>query len=229
MSFGPLRVEIHLIAPLYLTGQPLHLDALLAFERVRHEPGRSSGPHSVAWEPTEAEEVSLPLAVLHDGPRWWYRCSAAWPTGTGSRQFWGKRFDGQHLDMVDMGKATQVVTTLGPFKAMKVPVEAAMVPSLVFWAIGERERVKRGLKRLRFLGKKGAQGYGEVSRVEVETVDAEPTIWDLDWRREDGRPARNLPATWARERGLQVEGEITAPLRPPYWRRSEAVTCRVAR
>lgn len=227
MSFEPLRITMTLGSSVYATGQPLHLDALLAFDRVRHEPGASHGPHLVAWEPSTEEEVSLPLARMEDGAgNWWYRASAVELVGGArSRQFWAKRFDRDHLAELAMGKATQVVTTLGPLKDMKVPVETVFLPQVVWFAVGNRGRVYRGLKRLRFLGKKAGQGYGAITALSVEVVEAS----DLDWKREDGRPARNLPTAWARERGLLVEGEISAPLRPPYWRKGKMVTCRVAR
>lgn len=233
MSFAPLRITMTLGSPVYATGQPLHLDALLAYERVRHEPGRSHGPHGVAWEPSEAEEVPLPLDRMRDGPCWWWRASAVEIVGASSRQFWAKRFDREHLGEIAMGKATQVVTSLGPLKDMKVPVEAVFVPSLTWYAVGERSRVHDGLRRLRFLGKKGSQGYGEITSLSVARIsDVELPDFASDWLRIEAgaaRPARNLPASWARTHGLKVDGEITAPLRPPYWRRAEAVTCRVAR
>lgn len=230
MSFQPLRIAISLGSPIYLTGEPIHLDALLAFERVRHEPGRSHGPHAVAWEPTEEEEVSLPLAIIRSGRNWWYRASASFvEDGARSRQFWGKRFDRDHLGEIAMGKATQLVTTLGPFKDMKVPVECVHVPELVFYAVGERSRVRDGLKRMRFIGKKASQGYGLVTGLTVEVLDGTEDAFDLDVFREDHGPARNVPAEWARGCGVVVEGEMRAPLRPPYWRKAEAVTCQVAR
>lgn len=232
MSFVPLKIVMTLGSPIYATGQPLHLDALLSYLRIRHEPGQSHGPHAAAWEPGEADEPSLPLDRIRDGSRWWWRASAVEINGAGSRQFWGKRFDREHLAEIAMGKATQVVTSLGPLKDMKVPVEAVFLPSLTWYAVGERSRVYDGLRRLRFLGKKGSQGYGEITSLSVERVEVDLADFASDWVRIDGgtsRPARNLPAEWSRRHGLQVDGEITAPLRPPYWRRSESVVCRVAR
>lgn len=112
--------------------------------------------------------------------------------------------------------------------------EVVMLPSVTWYAVGERDRVYRGLKRLKYLGKKGAQGYGLVTSLTVEKVASDPADWTLDWCRVDEearvcRPARNVPAEWARVRGLRVEGEMTAPLRPPYWRKAEGACCRVAR
>lgn len=230
MSFTPLRIVISLGSPLYLTGEPIHLDALLAFERVRHEPGQSHGPHVVAWEPTEAEEVSLPLAIVRSGGNWWYRASACFiEGGARSRQFWGKRFDRDHLGEIAMGKATQLVTTLGPFKDMKVPVECVHVSELVFYAVGERARVRDGLRRMRYIGKKASQGYGLVADLSVEALAGTEDAFELDLFREDRGPARNVPAEWARGRGVAVEGEMRAPLRPPYWRQADAVSAMVAR
>lgn len=227
MSFKPLRIVLRMDGPVVDTGEPLHLDAILSYLRVRHEPGASHGPHGVAWEPAEAEEVSLPLATIRHGDLWWYRASAVRLVGARSRGFWVKRFDAENLDALNMGKATQIVTTLGPYKAMKVPQEIVHAPELVFWAVGERDRVYRALKRLRGVGKKTAQGFGIVGAVEVNALNLDPVVFDRDWRTEDCKPARNLPLAWARDRGLSFDGQVRAPIRPPYWRRG--VVTEVAR
>lgn len=216
--------------PIYHTGQLIHLDALLLSERIRHTPGLSAGSHSAAWEPTasDLDRITLPLAIERSGELWWYRASAVdlsdlKEPAARSRQFWTKKFDRDYLTSLDLGKATQVVTTLGRYKEMKVPVEAVYVPALVFYAVGDRDKVYRGLKRLRSVGKKASSGYGEVQKVEVELLADNPAAFVSDWRREDGRPSRNLPVVWAQEHGAIVTSQTVGPLRPPYWRKGDSV------
>lgn len=239
----PLRITAELGAPLYGTGQPWHIDALLMFMRISVSSG-TPGPHSVAWEPDPHDAPGLPLARMRHGDRWWYRASAVFPPPGTSTNSWTKRFRRDRTDLLAMGKATQIVTTLGRYKDMRVPVEEVALSRLEFYAVGQRRPVWRLAKRITHLGKKGSQGYGVVARWKIESLGvdgewhaeigpgfrpADPATFDLDYRRADGGPARNLPVEFCRERGIAVASRLPAPLRPPYWIRDERHLADVAR
>jgi hypothetical protein len=141
------------------------------------------------------DEVILPLAQIDcGGGRRFYRASAWWPPADARIE----EISGRRMMRVD-----------GP---------------LLFWAWGYRPRIKRLLKSLREQEIAG-RGTARLASIEIERLDEEATERvgrDRDWRRPDGRPARNVPLDWAFERGLSVGGYTIAPISPPYWRRGEA-------
>lgn len=221
---GPLRITLDMAAPIVSTGHMIHLDAMLAWIRTKHAP--QTGPKPVAWEPDEC--VSLPLAVMRDGDDWWYRASAVrLEDGATSRAAWSKKWDKDHEDLLDLGRASQLTLKLGRNKEARVPIELIYVPRLVFYAVGEYRRVKKLINRVTHVGAKASQGYGLIASMTIDKLDMDPDF-DLDWKTIDDRPARNLPIGFAERRGLVIDRVVTAPLRPPYWRLLDAHVCEVA-
>jgi CRISPR type IV-associated protein Csf3 len=239
----PLRITAEMGAPLISTGQPWHLDGILLQTRISVGQG-TPGPHPIAWEPDPETAPKLPFAILRFGGRWWYRCSAVFPPPGSATNSWTKRFRRDRVDLLAMGKATQIVTTLGPYKDMRVPVEEVALDRLVWYAVGNRRDLWRLIKRTYHVGKKPAQGYGAIRRWTIESMGqdgewyaeeprdfrpADAVGFDLDFRRPDGGPARNVPFDLCAELGIEAQGSLPASLIPPYWIRDERHLVDVAR
>lgn len=218
-----LKITFDLAAPVVDRGVPIHLDALLSFALVRKL--GLGGAHDVTWEPHECPP--LPLARMRWGRAWWYRASAAWLSAAEprSQMAWTKRWERDREDLLDLGRANQVTLKLGRYKEAHVPLEIVTVPRITFFAVGHQRRVHKLCKAVRHVGAKASQGFGLVRSVSVEPLEL--VGFERDWR-EDDRPARNLPADFARLRGLRVATTMRAPLRPPYWRLREEHTAEVA-
>ena len=209
-----LQVEFDIKSPVVFSGRPIHLDALLAFVAI-HVAGYAKIPYE-GREPSVP--ARLPLARMEFDEFWWYRASAVYPPESVSRQTWVKRFDDEHLDRLDLGRATRVDVACGQYRGYRVPIEAILVPTLRFWAVGDRRRVWSLARRLRHIGKKPAQGYGRIAACRVEVLPNDPAEFNCDWRAEANTPARNLPVGFAESKGLDYCGTMPAPVGPPYWR-----------
>jgi len=201
-------------SPVVWTGQPIHLDALLAM--VASGGRRDFG---VSWEPGDDWLPKLPLAQMVHGDEWWYRASAWTPESeeTSLVRF-SKKWDVENEDLLDCRAARTVTTTNARFKEAWIPVEIVDVKVMQFFAVGDYIHVRQLARRVQQIGKKGSQGYGEVRHCRVSRLGRASDGFDRDWRA-DARPARNLPLAFCREHGLESR-ERVAPLRPPYWRRS---------
>lgn len=215
MIFKPLEIRFRLSSPVVGT-DPIHLDALVASVMIHTCGMKARDNHGVGWEPRD--NLPLPLARYHWGEFWWYRASAVWPNGEGSRVSWVKRWEREYEDLLDLGKATQVVTSLGRYKEAHVPMELVYVPELVFFAVGDLGDMKHFCKKVKFVGKKSNQGYGFVEEVTIRALDIDMDGYTMDWCTEAGRPARNMPVGFCEETGLNLIGKRLAPYRPPYWR-----------
>lgn len=234
-GFEPLRITAHMTAPIVAT-EPIHLDSILVATAVRRcgYLAPDSRYHEVGFEPSDDECPRLPLAREEHNSRWWYRCSAWWPAVqtecVRQAQPFGKKWAHDHEDLLDTSKARTVTLTNAKFKEAWIPLQTIMVRTVEWYAVGNRKRVHDIARRISHIGRKGSQGYGLVSRVETTALrDEDPEEWALDAVRPDGGPARNVPVSWARERGINVRSETVAPLVHPYWRRREANVAEVAR
>lgn len=82
-------------------------------------------------------------------------------------------------------------------------------PSLTWYVEGRADEVRRLLDRIDFLGKKRAQGFGEVSRFEIAETGESPLVSPF------GSPLRPIPVD-------RFDGDRSLPTydmawRPPYW------------
>lgn len=206
-----LRITFEMASPVMFDGEPLHLDGIFA----HYANGDQRG-----------EFPNLPLAIHgHDGMRW-YRASAWWPDhargDVSYPWFWSKKWDHDNEDMLDTSKAKCVTLTNARHKEYKVPVQIVSVPSIVYHCVGDYVHVRQIARRVRMIGHKVGQGFGRVGRVLVQHVrdEVDPREWSLDWRRDDGSPARNIPAEWWTDRtGSPPAHTRMAALHAPYWRR----------
>jgi CRISPR type IV-associated protein Csf3 len=224
-EFKPLRLVYALRSPIYGTGHAIHLDSLMAFVAV-HIAGYFNSSHPIGWEPDEPPP--LPLAIERHNDLWWYRASAFLPEGPAHRQQWTKKFDRDHLDYLDLGKATKVTTAGGPWRERFVPIEAIAVNEVEFYAVGNYRKVSSMCRRIKHIGKRGTMGFGYVRSFEICALDEPLETFDRDWRNPDNTPARNLPHDWAESKGLITAGIKRAPILPPYWRIREEHVANVA-
>lgn len=222
----PLRITYTMSSPVIYSGQPIHLDSLLAFVVQR-----GGGRFGHDEEPPPDYWVRLPLAVMeHDGHRW-YRGSAWWPgiDEESSRQRWAGKWDRDHEHWIDTSKAKTVTLTNGPLKESFVPMQAVTVPEIVFYAVGDFVHVRQLARRVLAIGKKASQGYGRVSKCLIQRVTEDVDgDWDLDWIADDGCPARNVPASFWREHVGEPQWVDRQPISVPYWRKLDVSTVDIA-
>jgi hypothetical protein len=196
----PVRIRCQLGSPLCTRGTTpcVHLDALLAFVALHamRYPG-----HDLPWAPVvgdEMLEIPLPLAQHHSGV---YQCSMLWPE-TGPRASAAgfiQRPTTEHMHLV---AARSVPVLHGVTRQRRKLVELWPVRSLIAYAVGRPDQIRRLLRRVPSVGHRRGQGYGRVVGWVVEPCD-QPDAW-ASW---DGVARRPIPAA-----GGMVQG-----VRPPYW------------
>ena len=87
------------------------------------------------------------------------------------------------------------------------------IKEVTAWGIGDPERVRDLLARIKFIGKLGRNGQGRVCGITVESAQAsEADNWMI----------RTLPLGMKGKPGVQY-AEVQQCLRAPYWRKVDRV------
>lgn len=234
-TFENLRVRAYLAAPV-ISDEYLPLDGVVFYtlarkdfgEQVATFPGQKAEmPDGVKRTPMPFERRRSPDYNRRQGRRlWWWACSfAQWPAHTvEGKDHWNKRFDERYADLVDFGegrggkpKRGVVVTKSGKYKAYHQPVFYRHALYVEWYCVGDRAALEALLPFCTHLGKKAAQGWGDVLRWEV-------AAWPEDWseRGPGGRLMRALPV------GPGEEGTRFS-IRPSYWNPHHAFPCKLPR
>jgi len=218
MPIRPLRVVAELAGPLADSGDPPHLDGLLALAWVRRHakmldlprPSRFDGGASLAQEP------HLPLArVEWDGRYVWLASAALYDEPKTPAAIWSvKRRDVEDFERL----ARKVNVVSGPAKNARVRADGLVTPRAVWYAWGDRREVVRALRLIwgresaphGQVGSRRRTGSGQILRWRVEEV---PELAPESPLVRSGVAARNLPLPWA----AGAAGAKYGGVRPPYW------------
>lgn len=208
MEYQPLKIVFHFSRPLLCGQNPIHLDSALSFLEAKLQGATQAGKrHANGWEPSNTELVSLPLMRQEYNGNWWYRTSA--------------------LNLND----AEDHETLSGFRIVKIN-------SLTFYAVGDYRRIRDLACRIWYLGKSGAKKdnngkwkpeFGLIRECVVSILTVPLPDFHLDWCTKEYTPARNLPADFARDYGLDFDEIITGPVTPPYWRSKKENVIEIAK
>lgn len=202
-----LRVRLTLATPVSYV-EPINLDSVLAALLTQ----RIGCWSQALVDPSALDDITLPLAraTIAGHPVW--EATRLWPVGAEGHEVIRYRKRPPEPELLEWGTKASLRFKQGPFRAYDLPLLVHAVPALEAVAHGDARGIRRLLHRLRHVGKKGAQGYGLVSQVDVTVAD------DLDafpWTLPDGRPTRPIP---------HADG-VAMGFRPPYWHRPWWAPC----
>lgn len=129
---------------------------------------------------------------------------------------WKKRWDNKHDKIADFGKSKrQIEIDKGAFKSYDMPLNLYVLPKVWFYFDSDniKEVEKLVTKHLYGLGKKTSQGYGEISNIQIETLDYNP--FDNIIR---PVPIKSLNIPEKEKTDLMLSGKVSyCAFKPPYW------------
>jgi|GEM_PF-1895086 len=199
-TFRPLKVTVTLDGTgiFYDKSEPPMLDALLEFFYARH----ARHQDRVGNRDDKPDTISIPVDRhrFADGS-WCWKASAFMPGGpvAETTRFIRSRF---RRDRIEITNGSPNLTN-GVYRDYNIPVPLILCRTMVAYCVGDRRKIRRELRReLKFLGKKGSDGFGKVVDVEVDVVDE-----DLSMTK-DGKAMRYLP---------DPDGWRMVRMIPPYW------------
>lgn len=219
-DFQPLRITAELANSLCGNNPFFPLDGIIMMEALWRENGCTwasmPDPKDELRFPA-AERVPLVIRRKNTG-FWYYACSFAfYQTLAEEIQYWHKRARiqyEQHLNF--QGKRGKIDDATGRFRAYRMPLRTFVTPKLTWYAVGDRRGVEDYLRRVTNIGKKRAQGNGEVMRWEVEEIES------------DYSEQRN--GTWTRAIPVNILDRFLVnctfhSFRPPYWHHDNFAMC----
>ena len=184
---------------------PVHLDSLLAWTLC---------PGHLIDKGLERNEVPaiqrLPLGEWHIDGYWGWHASALFiDNGAESLQYWRKKF---RTNRIQLTKDSPNLMS-GKYREYNIPMPLILCDTITAYALGSRKRIAQLLKRIKFIGQKGAYGKGLVVDTEVVVIEKDLSLI------KDGKAMRFLP---------QKNGSRFGRILPPYWNATERVkTCYV--
>lgn len=230
-----ILVEARLASP--LAGDPPHLDSLLEHVLSRHHPKGVPG-HKIdrRWSAPAQAEIPIPILrhrigqVVDGGEvREWVvaRCSSPILSSADIEtvEYINKRLSVENAALLDPSQRLIVMTTKGWTKSYRLPLRVRRVDRVRWFTVGDRRSVLVALRRVQWLGKKTADGYGRVVEWTVDRVEA-----DCSWfgPHESGPVLmRPLPITDDLPANLLGARRDFGACCPPYWhpeRYTEIVT-----
>lgn len=225
----PLKITAKMAEPIIDYGDGIHLDGLLAYGRFRERERESLNddlpdPNHCDWP----IDFDLPLArwhvplagqcharLLEDGRLWGWRASdAVWPDDTIEGSVALRKMTDQD-QMVRHTDASKLSVSTGTLKNKDKRYPTRLAHNLVWYAVGQLDRVRALLKEVTHIGKLHGHGQGRVQQWSVEEVGED---WSL---LRDGALMRRLPASVGGADRPPIRGTIRAP----YWHKSRQCDC----
>lgn len=204
--FRPLKITFKLdgTGVYFDPAEPIHFDSLLCCALAHHHvqgeaPDRDGVP----------ADIPIPLRKWFESDTWGWRASALFPDGDTieSLQFWRKKFRQSRVELT----AGSPNLTNGTYREYNMPMPLTLCHSMVCWAFGDRQNVRRALARnITHLGKKRSMGKGVINDIVIEAITEDHSL------RKDGIAQRWLPA---------AEGTRLVRPRPPYWNNHSRINC----
>lgn len=133
---------------------------------------------------------------------------------------WAKKWDSKHDDYVDLKKKGKIDIGAGHFKNYHMPLIVRSYKTINFYARGDLEQIKYLLENyINFIGKKSAQGYGEVAKYEFEEIKEDYSIIN------EGKLMRHIPLKYKEMLNLKENKIMEKATIPPYWRENYRELC----
>ena len=205
-----VKVTAWLSSPLVLTsdGAAPQLDALVEWAMcgTRRRGAKVDAPGQIPIPIKRVMVDGLPVPL----------CSAGIWTGQQRVEHFGRRFPNELCELLAEDERTVMRPTSGLFKSFHLPLRVVDCDRVVWFAVlhDSKSSLRHELKDVHFLGKKSSQGYGAISKWEVEDADADHSWWS------DGVLMRPLPATVELPEGARGFRRSFGGCCGPYWQRA---------
>lgn len=217
----PLKITWRFASPLLRdSDRPIHLDALVASALMReHEEYGSENAWRAADDLTSVLECTDP-----ENPNGWVWKASMLQFDAALPRQWvnqvrrsepekiyedaGKVWVGSgKQNEAGVGSKFTIDTGSGQLRGYQWLNATQWMHAAHAWAVADRDALEHYLAMISYIGKKGANGYGQIAGFTIEPAPMEEAE---NWM------IRTLPAGMTGKPGLQYE-PVAACLRAPYW------------
>lgn len=212
----PLRIRAYLRSGV-VCDEYMPLDGVVLYQAHRYQAGGVC-PVTIPGDYTTQGVSTIPMGIERPGRNnWYYRCSwAQWSHGVEGSDHWNKRFDDRYEEYLDLGRKSKVTTKSGRYKQYHMPIFYRACLWVEWYCIGDKAQLEYLLCTVTHIGKKRSQGWGRVSRWQIDPWPEDWSVWRSDGRLMRGIPLEDMPDK--KPVDLLVYG-----IRPSYWKSSNQV------
>lgn len=228
LPMEPLIVLVEMTAP-YSTTKHVRLDGTIALYGLQKAIG-DEFYNIDANNPAQRVHAPAPLKrITNEAGQWWYACSFAKMSHHRDQVVsWKKRWDEQYEEYVKFEKKKpRIDHKAGFFKAYSMPMILKNALALWFCCVGNPVEIEELLQNWNFLGKKTAQGYGQIKKITIHPLGQNQHDWSC--YDENGNPTRAIPVEVNNvgdfSKLLPKISIIMSTYHPPYWDNSQATWC----
>ena len=199
-----------LLTPLITNGGYMTLDALLA---------------ALIFEQTGDLEKAHSEIPLMNTQGLWHGSAAIFEKIDFSKKVFVANLRASHdldLDLIAK-KASGVqhrrigLTRRSDYGAVLNTYSIVTVPSITWYAVGDREKINRLLSNVEFIGKRRMSGYGQVAKFQIEDDDLDGLVGHF------GEPLRPIPVQLFTGNKASVKAD--ASWKPAYWHPENRAVC----
>lgn len=174
LMYKTYKIIFTLASPVSFIDTPT-FDGLLSYAFAREELKGKPFTQKLNIEPDEMIDFGrMPIAIHPNG--YFMASYMFWDTEKAVQhtQHWRKRWANEHDQIADFGKTQRKVQiNKGAFKSYDMPMRTVAISEVWFFFQSDRlEEVKELTEKwIHFIGKKRAQGYGEISSTTIQEAE----------------------------------------------------------
>jgi len=147
-----------------------------------------------------------------------YHASVGFGANLESLCSWSKRWDNKYDDIVKFKGKTKGRIDIGAgyYKNYHMPIVIKSYKHIYFYANCDINKVENLLnKYIHFIGKKPAQGYGEIKEISIEKIKNDYSIWN---KKNNNKTLLMRPIPVSSQKLKLINPIEKISIRPPYWR-----------
>lgn len=214
-DYQPLRVEMEVIPPIFLTSQWIHLDGIINYLCVRDALDDLFYVMPTD-EVVDTSYLNLPLKKTGDV----YHASVGQLNNPRIyKDTIYKRFtDREAYKLSDKARKGRVKINQGHFKDFMINLPLIVTDKITFYCNGDKKELERLLPHLSHVGKKTSIGGGRVRNIQISEENEDYSFF------KDGELMRTFPTSFNIPifEGLTIQRQ---PYKPPYWDKSNVEMC----
>ena len=215
-DYVPLEIRLEVIPPIYITSPWLHLDSILSYLCLRD----ALGDLFYCMPTEETIDVSLLDLPLKETDDVYHSSIGVYPDNSKLyRDTIYKRFtDKETYKLTKKQQKGRIKTNQGHFKDFMINLPILITDNVTFYCNGDKKELKRLLRNLTNIGKKGSIGGGRINKVIINETTEDNSFF------KDGKIMRPIPVSMKFPifEGVNIQRQ---PYKPPYWDKNNVVMC----
>lgn len=180
----------------------------------------ASSPHHKESFAPSPDDLDLPLDICEGGEAGWHwLASCAIPDTTlnipQEPRTYYRVVDDSSVSRLGARPIPYWSPRSSAYRDMMMPAHVTLTPTLTWYAVGDKEKIKTLLSPIRNIGKRRNKGEGKIIEWNIDTI-ASDNPWALAHIGEQGELVRPSPVECAHKLGVAYSQGWHA-IRPPSW------------